>query len=253
MYTRPAAVARLSTHPAFTATLQQHTETVAHTVVRRASEFAVHCGRSRVGLSDVIQAASSICMACASFDPKTHTCVLLGKARTSRAKRAGGGSSGKYTGYCGGVEQASQCSGGVMRSCMVQRVQSGGRRSRRRRGGSTYSYQGFCGGTPFLSQCAFSEGIASGDDSAVCYGGRNRHHRPTHKQGGVHTPVKSVLMKQYIKTHAYQEFGVRWTANAMHYLDRALQYHLHTVFRETEEAQGASPLQRLKSVLQTYA
>lgn len=131
MFTRTTAIARTSNRldASLTPTVQQYAEMLAQNIVRRASEFASHCGRQRVQLYDVTAASSLICTACSSYDAKSNTIRVYGPTRKSsphrsrgraqnRQQRHVGGGMPPYPNYCGTAANRSQCTGGRAVSCI---------------------------------------------------------------------------------------------------------------------------------------
>lgn len=188
--------------PHMTLPLLTHTQRLAQDIATRAIEFASHCGRKTIHIKDVIQASSSVCLACAPFDAAHNTCHLL---TTAKYTQIGGG--GMYPEWCGGNKQQCGATGNTI--CLF----TGGQRKRhsslrrmrkqkqkqktththlrnishkhctrrvRTKGGFT-AYPGFCGDPSHSTQCMFAENQSVPSDTSTCSGGKHRRVRSHRK------------------------------------------------------------------------
>lgn len=284
-------VRRLGYNAAVAAAFVKHAEAVTTTILARAADLARNGGVHRIRESDCMTAASFICLACLSYNAKTHSCLLYNRARvtqptpasrTSRRRRTAGGGGASYTGYCGGNTLASQCGSTRALSCEVAGMEtssasSAGRRSRsgrrswsrrrrrRRRAGTTYSYSGFCGGTPFTSQCAFSEGLPDTGTGGLCYGGgRKRSNRARHTSppdhstpnGGLFSSQNRIIHIQQVKTHMQKLYKMQCAADALEFVNTAMRYHLNEVIQrlnaQAKRTKGADELAAVTQIMHSY-
>lgn len=190
------------------APLLVHMRHVVDKVTTTASMLAKHCGKTTVGMKDVAQATTPVCVTCAEYDAGSNTCTVLASAartRTNAPTQVGGA---LYDGWCGGHQ--AQC--GVVKNATCLFAGGGGRHSGRRSqrrqrllvrapntpggrpctcassrhaaaaethkakaSGGLFDYSGFCGDHSALTQCTHSDNLGGASSSGgTCSGGGRR-------------------------------------------------------------------------------